>query len=574
MIDCSSMGLGGSLCVAGHSQQVEADSDDANKCTEEANDCNGANTLKELPITHNMDCSDQSDMFLNTKTDSVFVPNFSNLNNGTIHPDTLESIVHKLDATYIGTGSPMCLNKNVNKEGDSLVERQWSPKSKPVENDQQLGQFHFKPLQVMSFNVLARSLVDNKYIANNRNVMSWHSRKYAILDVITAAKADVVCLQEIDQEEYEQFFLNEFKKLGYGSVYKKKKTPKSDGVCILYQEDRFDVIFHNSIEFPMHDIDYDRLQVAIIMALVDKHSRRESDTCSPVKDIYIVANTHLLFNKNRGDIKFSQLCAMLSAVSDAERLCLEYIGEEAEKQPKPAIIMCGDYNFTPQSLLYHFLSKGFAVIRNCNAKLISGQYLMHDWTYKTEQASHSKSGITVGNFERNYISEIYGTGNNEDWVEPLSKSPSIELFTKIPDWISSDIKLRESISNYVKRVTERGPEAYSPEVRASDAVEETSDDQQELTDSGLVYCPFKFGSAYSIYDPWLKCYNEPAFTAFHGWQRGCVDYIWYTKDELEVESIYELPPYGDVKAQGNLPNKGWPSSDHFSLISQLKRRSS
>ncbi|KAK1940277.1 endonuclease/exonuclease/phosphatase family domain containing protein [Babesia divergens] len=489
----------------------------------------------------------------------------------TLDAEAFGSLHSEMDALHVGTPSGR-YKDHADSYSESLIERHWSPNLKQRELYKLEGRFRFKPFKVMSFNSLARSLVDNKYVHNNREVMSWNSRKFAILDVISQAKADVVCLQEIDQTEYESFFLSEFQRLGYGSVYKKKKSPKLDGVCILYQEDRFDVLFHKEVELSVNDADYDRLQVAIIMALLDKSTQGEGDLERPVKDIYIVANTHLLFNKNRGDVKFAQLCAILSAIKDVENSCIHHLGSDASDHPKPAIIMCGDFNFTPQSLLYHFLSNGYVVLRNCNAKLISGQYLMYDRLYKTEQAAYSKSGITIGDFEGNYISEIYGTGGNGDWVEPLCKTPCVELFTRMPDWIRRDSKMHDVIPHYLGVLNDCGrgegsAEGSTPIRKVENTLEELSSNTNDL-----LFCPFNFRSAYSIVNPGSQCSNEPAFTAFHGWQRGCVDYIWYAKDELDVESIYELPDYGDVKARGNLPNKGWPSSDHFSLTCRFVRR--
>ncbi|GIX63974.1 endonuclease/exonuclease/phosphatase family domain containing protein, putative [Babesia caballi] len=482
---------------------------------------------------------------------------------------SIDALASNLEKMYIDP-VPSVRLKDDCSDTESLVERNWSCDNQRCSPQSTRCRFSYKPMKVMSFNCLARSLVDNKYVNNDREVMSWNIRKFAILDVVRHSRAEVVCLQEVDKEEYDNFFMAEFRRLGYRSVHKKKKSPKLDGVCILYLEDRFDVICHKDVEFAVHDADYNRLQVAIILALVDKRTKNVDDSGAPVRDIYIVANTHLLFNKNRGDIKFAQLCAMLSAIKEVESKCLEELGDAAADHPKPAIIMCGDFNFTPQSLLYHFLSKGYVVLRNCNVKLISGQYLMFDTTYKTEQMGHGKSGSTVGNFEGNYIPEIYGTGSSSEWVEPLELTPSLDLFTQMPDWIKRDASMRDLISNYLDAISEHS--VSGAEDNANTPRVGSADEARCNKASDLFFCPFNFTSAYSTFDPGLNRCSEPAFTAFHGWQRGCVDYIWYTCDELEVESIYELPAYRDVEANGNLPNKGWPSSDHFSLVSQFKRR--
>ncbi|GFE55864.1 endonuclease exonuclease phosphatase family domain containing protein [Babesia ovis] len=470
------------------------------------------------------------------------------------------------DITIRPTNTPK-IGTAADKKG--LIHRQWtSEKAKPVEN----ARFTFEPLVVMSFNCLARSLVDNKYVNNDSDVMSWNSRKFAILDVLRNSNADVVCLQEVDEEEYNNFFLQEFEKLGYGSYFKKKKSPKLDGVCVLYKMDRFELLCNKDVEFSVHDANFDRLQVAVVLALIDKHTKAVDSEKSEVRDMYIVSNTHLLFNKNRGDVKVAQLLSLLSAIKEVEELCLENLGDAAKDNPKPAIIMCGDFNFTPQSLMYHFLSHGYAVLRNCNVKLVSGQYLMFDTTYKTEEAVHSKSGITVGDFEDNYMSEIYGAEGSSEWVESLRNNTCMDYFTKMPEWMKNDPDRRKLISNYLQAVSKQ------------DVGHDRNGDSSNETDLGsardlgsnagdLVFCPYNFTSAYSVFDPGHNRCNEPAFTAFHGWQRGCVDYIWYTSGQLDVQSLYELPAYNDVTENGNLPNKGWPSSDHFSLVSQFKRHS-
>ncbi|CDR95622.1 endonuclease/exonuclease/phosphatase family domain containing protein, putative [Babesia bigemina] len=488
--------------------------------------------------------------------------------------EPLDLLSIKLDSMRIGVPRA---SRNGQPESDteSLVERNWSSGMSKAPPQGTASRFSFEPLKVMSFNCLARSLVDNKYVNNDSEVMSWNSRKFAILDVVRDSLADVVCLQEVDEAEYENFFSGEFQRLGYRSVFKKKKSPKLDGVCILYQEERFEVLSHKDIEFAVDDANYDRLQVAIVLALVDKRSKLVDDEQAKVKDIYIFSNTHLLFNKNRGDIKFAQLCALLLAIKDMESVCMEHLGAAACNHPKPAIIMCGDFNFTPQSLLYHFLSKGYVVLRNCNVRLISGQYLMFDTMYKTEQGGHGKSGITVGNFEGNYISDIYGTGTEGEWVEPLSRTTGIDMFTKMPEWIKFDEGMHGVISKYLGAVNERSLSGKEDESSVTPRSKDADDVDKTLGGEArdLLFCPFKFHSAYSTFDPGQNQCNEPAFTAFHGWQRGCVDYIWYTADELNVQSLYEMPAYRDVKANGNLPNKGWPSSDHFSLLSEFKRRS-
>ncbi|KFH02032.1 endonuclease/exonuclease/phosphatase family protein [Toxoplasma gondii MAS] len=49
--------------------------------------------------------------------------------------------------------------------------------------------------------------------------------------------------------------------------------------------------------------------------------------------------------------------------------------------------------------------------------------------------------------------------------------------------------------------------------------------------------------------------EEPAFTAYHGWQKGCIDYIFYHSKSLDVARIYQLPALANAKSYGCCPNK-------------------
>ncbi|KAK2197442.1 bifunctional Endonuclease-exonuclease-phosphatase superfamily/Endonuclease-exonuclease-phosphatase [Babesia duncani] len=427
---------------------------------------------------------------------------------------------------------------------NSIVNREWTyNKTQNVGNLEHKNckeTLTFKPLTVMSFNGLARSLVDSKYENNDVDIMSWEQRKHEILAVVKSADCDIVCLQEIDKAELDDYFRAEFDILGYECLYKQKNGDRQDGVCILYRRLRFNLLYKQDVDFAACEPTFDTVQVALVAALEDLETKHVEGI--PVSDIYIVSNTHLLFNKNRGDVKLSQLCNLLMAVKDMEKRCLNHLDTLQNQGLKPAIVMCGDFNFTPQSFLYHFLANGYISLNKADAKRISGQYLMYDQVYKTSGMGHYESGITVGNFKPNYLQDVHSctSGDLEAVFEQVT---SIEALRNEPEWLKDS---KQSIDSYLELI-------------------------KVIDDKRLLYCPFKLQSAYNYLDPNLQTDNEPAFTAFHGWQRGCIDYIWYTSNNLIVKAIYEMPSYHQVKLHGNLPNKSWPSSDHFSLVSCFKR---
>lgn len=63
--------------------------------------------------------------------------------------------------------------------------------------------------------------------------------------------------------------------------------------------------------------------------------------------------------------------------------------------------------------------------------------------------------------------------------------------------------------------------------------------------------------------------EEPAYTAFHGWQKGCIDYIFFGPSNLKVVQVYQLPSLLKQGGVGCCPNELWPASDHLSLVADL-----
>lgn len=62
-----------------------------------------------------------------------------------------------------------------------------------------------------------------------------------------------------------------------------------------------------------------------------------------------VANTHVLFNPRRGDIKLAQMALLLAEI--------DKIAKTTEGSYYP-VILCGDLNSVPDSPLYKFIRNG------------------------------------------------------------------------------------------------------------------------------------------------------------------------------------------------------------------------
>lgn len=133
---------------------------------------------------------------------------------------------------------------------------------------------------------------------------------------------------------------------GYQCEYKKRTGSKPDGCAIVFKSSRLSLLSSNPVEFLRPgDALLDRDNVGLVLLLqpngVASSLSRSSSIC--------VANTHLLYNPRRGDVKLAQLAILLAEISRMSRL------------PNGAIspvVLCGDLNSTPLSPLYRFLTTG------------------------------------------------------------------------------------------------------------------------------------------------------------------------------------------------------------------------
>lgn len=99
---------------------------------------------------------------------------------------------------------------------------------------------------------------------------------------------------------------------GYRGIYKQRTGNNIDGVAIYYKTDVFQLADHTSVEYFQPGIDVlDRHNVGLIAKLAIK--------ANPKKHL-VVATTHLLFNRNRHDVKLAQTMILLAEV---ERFAFE-----------------------------------------------------------------------------------------------------------------------------------------------------------------------------------------------------------------------------------------------------------
>lgn len=213
----------------------------------------------------------------------------------------------------------------------------------------------------MSYNILSQDLLlENSYLYRHCDpeVLLWTRRMPNLLTEILQHDADILCLQEVQKDHYENQIRPALQARGYHCEYKKRTGCKPDGCAIIFKKSRLSLLSSNPVEyFRPGDALLDRDNVGLVLLLRPTNGQSDSS-------FICVANTHLLYNPRRGDIKLAQLAILLAEI---DRLC-----RRADGSSNP-VVLCGDLNSTPHSPLYGLLTTGCLDYTGMQIGMVSGQ---------------------------------------------------------------------------------------------------------------------------------------------------------------------------------------------------------
>lgn len=228
-----------------------------------------------------------------------------------------------------------------------------------------------------TFTVLSYNVLSDLYATSDMYsycppwALSWPYRRQNLLREIVGYQADILCLQEVQSDHFEEFFAPELEKHGYTAVYKKKTTEvytgtayAIDGCATFFRRDRFGLVKKYEVEFnkaaqslteavvpsAQKKAALSRLlkdNVALIVVLEAKDTNHGIDALAPGKrQLLCVANTHINANPDLKDVKLWQVHTLLKG--------LEKIAASADIP----MLVCGDFNSIPSSAPHALLATG------------------------------------------------------------------------------------------------------------------------------------------------------------------------------------------------------------------------
>jgi len=218
---------------------------------------------------------------------------------------------------------------------------------------------------LLTYNLLAEIYAtSDAYPYCSSWALPWNFRRRGILRELVNYRADILCLQEVQADHFENFLLPELDKYNYSGVYKCKTREfmgqygKMDGCAIFYRRDKFSVapngvteVEFNTIARQRHASDKRLLNrllkdnVAQIV-LFEMHAPHPA----PRRQL-LVANTHINASPEFADVKLWQSQVLLLEV---ERVMTQHAGSLAQIP----LVLAGDFNSLPGSDPHSLLANG------------------------------------------------------------------------------------------------------------------------------------------------------------------------------------------------------------------------
>ncbi|KAI3620722.1 hypothetical protein CBS9595_002689 [Malassezia furfur] len=235
---------------------------------------------------------------------------------------------------------------------------------------------------VLSYNVLCEKYATRQMYGYTPSwALVWDYRKEFILQEIMSYNADICCLQEVEMGQYEDYFAPKLQQSDYEGLFWPKSRARTmrederkhvDGCATFFNTRQYRLVDKQLIEFNQialqrpdfkktEDI-FNRVMTKDNVAAIALLEHRATGAK------LLLANAHVHWDPEFRDVKLVQAAMLMEQ--------LETIGNRFARMPtqtqlEPGVVppkyangkqipmvICGDFNSTPDSGVYEFLSRG------------------------------------------------------------------------------------------------------------------------------------------------------------------------------------------------------------------------
>ncbi|EJU04423.1 hypothetical protein DACRYDRAFT_76875 [Dacryopinax primogenitus] len=401
---------------------------------------------------------------------------------------------------------------------------------------------------VVNYNILCeRYAPQSLYGYTPAWALRWDYRRQLVLDEITNLNAELVCLQEVDVQTFEEYFVPKLADLGYeGFLWPKSRARtmakddarRVDGCAIFYRQEVFQLIEKQLLDFQAIAVqrpDFKKTDDLFTRMLTKDHIGvvallENRKTGSRL----VLANCHLHWDPELRDVKLVQASLLMEEV--------DKIADRFAKLP-PRI------NVVPESVP---LPKGTpspgpegdSVSTASASEKVNG---METTETSLTEPSPAASAPSLPSPVKKYLTLPGG-------LKGMPLGPSYPDGSKIPTIICGDFNSIPDSGVY---------EFMSSGMVAPDHPDFMTYEYGTFTSKGPKH-RLKLRSAYADIPQLTMTNYTPNF-------EGIIDYIWYSTDTMAVRSVLgEVDPAYLAKSVG-FPNAHFPS-DHLCLAAEFRLR--
>ncbi|OWM82631.1 carbon catabolite repressor protein 4 homolog 1-like [Punica granatum] len=220
---------------------------------------------------------------------------------------------------------------------------------------------------VLSYNILADMHASSELYSYCPSwALSWPYRKQNLLREIVGYRADIICLQEVQSDHFEEFFAPELDKHGYEALFKRRTNEVYagnmsiiDGCATFFRRDRFSHV-------KKYEVEFNKAAQSLTDALLPSNQKKTAlnrlvkDNVALIavleakfggdipgrRQLLSVANTHVNVPHDLKDVKLWQVHTLLKG--------LEKIAASADIP----MLVCGDFSSLPGSAPHSLLAMG------------------------------------------------------------------------------------------------------------------------------------------------------------------------------------------------------------------------
>lgn len=397
--------------------------------------------------------------------------------------------------------------------------------------------------KLLTYNCLAQALIRRKLFPDSGDSLKWFRRSKVLQYEFKHYNADVLCLQEIDYIQYQQFWKDELDKLGYDTQFYKQPC-KNHGVSIAWKRHIFQLTDRMLIDYDKESsgkIEKRTLTHNSGLILALKFADAAKQSCPHIRKSGILVGTSHLFWHPFGTYERTRQCyVVLKKMKEFMKRVNVLQNNNDGNLSHWVPFFCGDFNSQPFDTPYLSMT----------SKPV--EYTGRAKTVIECSTSYTFSKLRNGEED----AEDEEGGNIEKFGKDQPQTPVPETFDATPE----QQKLVEEMQELHNSIDMRAISLYA--VGYGEVHPENSGIDNDR--------------------------GEPEMSNWANTWRGLLDYIllitqWDSSDRKKVDSLetfekenslklrglLRMPPASEMSHHGQ-PHEGEYASDHLSMMCTIE----